>query len=221
MDQKLMQHRPLSAALISAFFEGSDAKAVSAKVAEVESSRMQSLFRTFPTSDTSTVRKAVSEYRKEHKGKPTQRTASTRAAEIVALYGAARWADLKPEGGYHALVASARDLLKAKGIRWDGQKIAEKWEKDIRAEVEQKAQVELAARMEVERQERATGQDLSDDAEKAFYTKADQDQAKAGMVKLATAIVKKYGADKALYLIEALEGAITASEQKTQEKKAA
>lgn len=218
-----MQGKALSGAVLKAFFEGSDAKAAAQKIAQTEGSRLKYLFAMFPQSSVEAVKTAVKEYRemakKEYGEKsPQENTARNRAMEVQALYGAFRWADFKPDNiGYHSAVTESRNILKSRNIKWDGSKIPEKWEKDVRRQVEQDAQVELAARMERARRERA-GEELTEEQYKDITEQARQQQERAGMVTLAGGLVRKYGPDKAEWLIEALEGAIASARAAAQEK---
>lgn len=218
-----MQQKALSGAMLKAFYEGSDAKAAAQKIAQTEGSRLNYLFAMFPNTSVEGVKTATKEYRemarKEHGEKSSQEnTARIRGQEVQALYGAARWTDFTPAGiGYHAAVTEARQRLKAKMVKWDGGKVPEKWERDVRKEVEQDAQVALAAKLEAKRREQA-GEDVTDEVLANITANAKQQQERAGMVTLAGGLVRKYGPDKAEWLIEALEGAITSARQQAQEQ---
>lgn len=220
----LTKGKPLSGVILKAFFEGGDAKKVQEKVAAAEGSRLQYLIRTFPETSVEQVKVAVKEYKdateREHPSdKKVMKVTLTRTGEIQALYGAWRWLEFKPEGmAYHDAVGTARTLLKEKAIRWAGDKIPEKWERDIRKGVEQKAQVELAAKMEIARAERTNGAELTEAEENAIYAKAAEQQAKADMVALARGLYKKYQAEKCEQLIEALETTIAQEQQAEKDK---
>jgi hypothetical protein len=232
MDQKqdskvaTMQQRAISAAVLKAFFEGNDAKAVAAKVAATEASRLNYLFAMFPNSGLDDVKTAVKEYKAQAKEQygdkaPEVKSAQNRAGDVQNLYGAFRWAGFKPDGmGYQAACEAARAILREKKIRWTGEKVAEKWERDISREVERNAQVERAARLDAERMRR-NGEEVSEEVEQQLREKHAEQQERAGMIALAGGLVRKYGIEKAQWLIEALEGAIAAAQQEAREKKAA
>lgn len=218
-----MQQKALSGAILKAFFEGSDAKAAAQKIAQTESSRLKYLFAMFPQTSVEAVKAATKEYRemakKEHGAKSSQEnTARNRAMEVQALYGAYRWTDFQPDGmGYHAAVTEARSRLKAKLVKWDGGKVPEKWERDVRKEVETDAQIALAAKLEAKRREQA-GEEVTEEVLANITANAKQQQERAGMVTLAGGLVRKYGPEKCEWLIEALEGAIASARQQAQEK---
>lgn len=215
----------LSATTLKAFFEGSDATKVAEKVAQAEGSRMQYLFGMFPQSDVSTVRAAVKGYKElaEKEGgakSPQHKTAGVRGSEIQTLYGAWRFGEFKPDGmGYHAAVGAARATLKGAGIRWTGDKIPEKWERDVRKQVEQEAQVELATRMDEERAKQK-GEELTPEQVEALREKHAEESQKADMVALGRGLLKKYGAEKCGWLVDILESQIAAAEQSARDKAA-
>lgn len=222
----MQQPKAISAAVLKAFYEGADAKAVAQKVAATEASRLNYLFAMFPNSGLEDVKTAVKEYKAQAKAQhgdksPQLKSAQNRAGDIQNLYGAFRWAGFKPDGiGYQPACEAAKAILREKHIRWTGEKIAEKWERDISREVQRKAEVELAARKDAERMRRA-GEDVSDEMEQQLREKHAEQQERAGMITLAGGLVRKYGTEKAQWLIEALEGAISAAQQEAREKKAA
>lgn len=219
----MTRDKALSGSILKAFFEGNDAKKVAEKVAAAEGSRLQYLFRTFPNTSTEGVKAAVKEYKEmaekeSGKGSAPYKTAGVRGSEVQTLYGAFRFGGFKPDGlSYHAAVSAARETLKGLNIRWAGDRIPEKWERDVRKQVEGEAQIELAARMEAKRREQA-GEEVSEEAFQDLKAKAADAQQKAGMVTLAGGLVRKYGPDKCEWLVEALENAIHAAKQEAKDK---
>ena len=125
----------LSATVIKAFFEGSDAEAVDRKVAGAEKSRLGYIVRLCKHTDLTTATKAVSDYLKDVKKesgwspkrggpRPPQAVlvSRVRASEIKSIYGAHRFGGWTPEGvGYHKAVSQAREVIAQKGINWRGE----------------------------------------------------------------------------------------------------
>lgn len=219
------KNAPLSGTVLVAYFDGSDAKKVQERVAAAEGTRIQYLFKFFENSATDDIKRAVKEYRdlkKEQHGEKSAEanSARTRGTEVQSLYGAWRFGQFKPDGlSYHAAVAAARDTVKRLGVRWDGARIPEKWERDISKEEDRDAQARKSARMEIERA-RHSGKELTEAEEQAIYDKAQEEVAKVDMVRMAGALYRKYGAEKCEMLIDAIEGVIAAAEQEAKDKAA-
>ena len=220
----LQSNKALSGALLKAFYDGSDAKKVAEKVAQAEGSRMSYLFSMFPNTAVEQIKAAVKEYKdmaaKEHGEKsPGHKSAGVRGSEIQSLYGAWRWADFRPDGmGYKHAVDESRQMLKALNVRWTGERIPEKWERDVRKQVQRESDVELATRMEIEKRHRA-GEEVTEEQAEAIKAEQAEQQQRADMVTLAGALFRKYGGEKCGWLIDALEGVIASGEQ--QERDAA
>jgi hypothetical protein len=219
---------PLTAHALVAFFSGSDATKANEKIVQAEMPRLQYLFKMFEASDVQTVKEAVKGLKDHAKAEagdntkaPQYRTASTRAGEVQAMYGAWRFGGFKLgeiTGGYHYVAEKARETLKEKGIRWTGERVPEAWERDVRKRVDQKANVDLAAEMEREKFKRThNGEEpTSEQLEEVRQKAADQIQ-KAGAVQMARRLYEKQGAEFCSWLIESLEACITEGEQQEQE----
>lgn len=216
------QQTPISFAVIKAFFTGKDAGDVAEKVTQLESSRINSLVRHFEVSGIDDVKTAVKDLKtdakKTHGEKSKEhRTAGVRASEIQTLYGAWRFADLKPteiKGGYHAIVGAAREVLKAKAIRWTGERIPEDWERSLAKKQAAKHLADDAVEYEREQHKRLHGGD-EPTAEKLeeIRAKAQDEIRKNGAVSMARKLYEKQGAEFCLWLIDALENAIAAGEE--------
>ena len=207
----------MSAAILAAFFDGADAKAAATGVAKAEQCRMAFLKGSLEVSDFTTVREAIKDYNaaavKMHGEKSAGlKSARNRTGEVKALYGALRFGGGWIDGGYHATVEDARIKLKAKGIKWDGSPVKEKWEMDIERSVAHDAQIEMEARKEVQRRENR-GETLTSDQIENVHASAAEAAKRSTMQKLAVALVRKYGQEQAQYLIDGLDGAISAAQQ--------
>lgn len=217
MNVKELKHKPnpLTAAVILGFFNGSDAQKAASAVAKVEGSRLQYLTRHFEVSDVATVKAAIKEYKADGKDKQAseKRVIQTRAGEIQALYGAYKLGGLKLDGfGYHDAVAESRKTLKEKGLKWDGARIPEKFERDIAQDVRRKAEIEMATRIEIAKREKA-GEEVSENAAEEIEAEMARKMERADMNGLAAALVKKHGVEKSAWLIEAMEAEIAVAQQ--------
>lgn len=221
------QQKPLSAAVLVAFFQGSEAVQTAEKVSALESSRLNYLIRHFEASDVSTVRTAVKDMKaqaeKDFGAKtPQHRTAGVRASEIQSLYGAWRFASLKPleiKGGYHAVVDAARNTLKSQAIRWTGERIPEKWEKDVKKQVEQQADITLSVEMEREKFKRThNGDEPTAEALAEVKQRTADAIRKNGAVSMARKLFDKQGPEFCSWLIEALENCIITAEAEATEQ---
>jgi hypothetical protein len=225
VQQLEQQHKPLSAAILLAFYNGEDAKKTSEKVAQIEGSRLSYLFRHFPASDLSTIKQAIKEMkemaREEHGDKsPQLKSAQNRAGDIQNLYGAWRFGQFKPDGmGYTDAVSAARQKLQSMKIKWTGDRQPEEWEKDVRKRVEAEANVLHAAEMEREKYKRAhNGEEPSAEQLQQFRKDAQDALKKSGAVSMARKLYEKNGAEFCGWLIDALEGAIAAGAEEEPEQ---
>jgi hypothetical protein len=224
--------KPLTSVAIKAFFEGKDAEHTSQKVAQIEGSRLQSLFRYFPNTDVSSVKEAVKGYReaveREHEkegGKKSSayKVASNRASDITNLYGAWRFKQLKPEGlGYHDAVARARELLKTGNLRWDGGAIPTKDEKSINKQAETAGRLAMLVEKEKLQYERAhPGEEVTTEKLAEMRQKNADAIRKAGAIDMSRKLYERQGAEFCSWMIDALEACIASGEQeeaKEQEK---
>lgn len=217
----------ISAGVILGFFNGKDAEKVAEQVGKVEHSRLSYLYGFFPQSSVADVRNAVSEALKQTatdvggKDTPAYRSKSNRMRDVQVLYGAWAFGGLKePKGGYHDTVAAARDTLKASGLKWTGDKVPEKWERDIRAEVGREAEIALAVKM-AEKTAENKGETFGQKEADAVSAETRNKMERAGAVAMAAGLLKKHGPDYCGHLIDALEGAIAAQQQEVKDSKAA
>jgi hypothetical protein len=210
----------LSASIISAFFNGEDAQKTQEKVAQVEGSRMQWLFRYFPNSTVADVKEAVKGFKaqaeEEHgKKSPAYKSASNRAGDIQALYGAYRFANWKPDGmGYQKATEAARAILVEKSLKWDGNHKPTDTEKADRKAAENVGK--QAAMVELERREfeRANpGVEITPEKIEEFRAQVAESVKRAGAVKMADAIFEKHGHEFSGWLVERLEALVHEAEQ--------
>lgn len=221
--QAKVGNQALTSATIAAFFQGKDAEKAAGQVAQIEGTRLTWLFAFFPNTDTVGVKKAVSEYKKQAKGEGDKipKAIANRASEVQTLYGASRFADFKPDNmGYHEAVSKAVETLRAKKIRWDGGHVAEKYEREARAEVQRESEVELAVRVAQKKAE-ANGEEFTDAMEKQIRDNTTEAVMTEDMSKLASGLLRKHGSEKCQVLIEKLETAMAAETQEAQAKKQA
>lgn len=215
--QKIVRSQaPLSGIVLRAFYEGTEAVRVSEKVAAIEGSQLAHLFKTFPVTDFQTFKTAIREYKDLCKiNKAVPKVAKVRASEVQSLFGAFRWCEYRPEkAGYHAAVAAAREALRVKELKWDGGRIAQKWEKTIKAEVLSDAEVELATRMDMKRAE-MDGQEVTEEMVAKIREKHFAAAQSAEMRTLAASLVKKYGTEKCEQLVEHLTATIATAQQQS------
>lgn len=217
---KLVQAaKPLSAATIAAFFNGTEAERAEGAVAKAEQPRLLALFASFGKTDVATVKSAMKDWKKVEKGDKAEipQVVKQRASEMQSLYGAFVFCGLtEPAGGYHATVEAARHGLKAKKIRWDGARVAEKWESAIKQDVERNAAVELDVRMAQKRAEQE-GKEFTEVQEKQVRENAEDAILNADLTAIARGLFKKYG-ERCNILIEKLEGMIASAEQEAANK---
>lgn len=221
-----MQQQPkvLDAAILAAFFNGTDAQKTEAKVAELEGSRLNWLVRHFDVSEVADVQKATKEM-KAGAAEAEKKTVAVRASEVQTLFGAYKFADWKPDGmGYHKAVETARKELKARNIRWNGGAIPDAIQKAVRKE----ARTNAAAFEEAEiakRRAEAAGKPLSEDEVEAVREKTLAAIERRGAHQMAATLYKRKGAEFCGWLIEALEakmaeGVKDQAEQEKQQKAA-
>lgn len=223
----------LSASILSGFFNGTDAAQADAAVAKAEGGRLAYLFGFFPNTDATALREACKGLRdtaeKDHGAKsPEHRTASQRAKEVTALWGAWSFAEFKPEGmGYHKAVASAYAALKAKGIRANGAPIPTKDEKEVRVQAGMVA-AEYAAAELLKRKLEKEGKPVTEEVLQAERERTRKAIERDGANTMAKAIVRRKGIQFGQWLVEALEATISVAQHEkdeqdkaTAEKKAA
>lgn len=217
--------KALNSAVIAAFFTGSDAQKTSAKVAAIEAGRLAYLFHFFPNTPTADVKQAVREYRKEQKAqakgdKAKEKSIANRAREVELLYGGWKLLGLKPEGiGYHDAVAFARNGLKEKGLKWDGAKVPQKWERELAKETAAEAQQRYEIAHEIKRRE-LEGEEVTPEVAEEIEMQVAAKAHRADMAKLAQGLVSKYGIEKCAVLVEEMETAISAAQQEAGNKAA-
>lgn len=221
------EQKPLTAVAIKAFFEGSDAVKTAENVAKIEGSRLQALFRYFPSTDVQSVKQASKEYRelveKEHEkdgGKKSSayKVASVRASNVQTLYGGWRFENLKPEGlGYHDAVAEATKRLQAKNLKWDGSHVPTKDERAIDKEANMAGRLAYLTEKDRLKFERShPGEEMT--AEKVEEIRQQNADAlrKAGAIDMARKLYEKQGAEFCGWVINALEANIAKGEQEQQ-----
>jgi hypothetical protein len=223
---KLQKDSAVTAAILMAFYNGSDAQKTADKVATLEGSRLDWLFKHFERSEVSDMREAVKGMKaqadKEANGDkkaPAYRSAQTRAGEAQALFGAYTFAEWKPDGiGYHAAVEQARGTLKNKGIRWDGNNIPDAIARAVRKDARTTAAVFEAAELAKRRAE-AAGKPLTEEQIEEQRERTREAIEKQGARQMAATLYKRKGAEYCAHLVEAIE-ALQAQEQQEQEQQA-
>lgn len=219
--------KPISAAVLMAFFNGTDAQQTGAKVAELEGSRLNYLLKHFERSELSDVKDAIKGMKaqadaeaKGDKKAPVYRSAQTRAGEVQAMFGAFTFADWKPKGiGYQKAVEQARQVLNEKGIRWDGTVKPDQIAREVRKEARTTAavfeQVELA-----KRRAEAAGKELTAEEVEEQRQRALDASVKQGARQMAATIYKRKGVDFSSWLIESLEALIAEGEKQAEGEEA-
>lgn len=200
--------KTISVGVLTAFYSDADAEKA---VGQADQSRLEYLFGYFPMSALADVQTACKEYRKAHKDTPTAKTANQRSKEAAALFGAFTFAGFKPSGmGYHATVQAAYAALKSKGIKANGAKIPERWEKQVNEQATNVAEVWKAteyARRKAEQQ----GKDFTDEQAAEVQAKAREDLATASARKFAATLMKRKGGLWCGYLCNALIDLVNAA----------
>jgi hypothetical protein len=218
--QSMVQQSAISAAIVTAFFEGEDAQKTQEKVAQVEGSRMQWLFRYFPNSTVEDVREAVKGFKaaaeeKHGKKSPAYKSASNRAGDVQNLFGAWKFAGWKPDGmGYQKATEAARQVLAEKLLKWDGKHKPTDTEKADRKAAESVGR--QAAMVELERREferKNPGVEVTPEKLDEFRAQVAESVKRAGAVKMADAIFEKHGHEFSGWLVERLEALVHEAEQ--------
>jgi hypothetical protein len=223
--QKPVEVKPINAAILLAFYNGSDAEKTANKVAELEGTRLKYLMAHLGRSEVSDVKEAVKGMKeaadaeaKGDKKAPVYRSAQNRSRDVQLIYGALMFGEWKPEGvGYQKAVEQARETLKAKALRWDGQAIPDAIAKAVRKDARTEAAVFEAAEL-VKRRAEAAGKEISDDEIEAERERTREAIEKQGARQMAQTLYKRKGSQFCAWMAEAFEALDAQAEQESEKQ---
>lgn len=206
--------KPVSSAILQAFYEGKDARDTDAKVGEVEQSRIKYLLSFFPHTSLAEMQAAARGYRKDAKGTTREKTVRQRMVEAQALYGAWKFAGWQYQGGrYHAVVAEAYAALQSKQIKANGDHLKDKFEKEVDKKAAEKGEIEKRQFKALEmarRKAEQAGEELTPEQATAIRESEADAVLRSGAVKMAETLLKRKGVKFCLWLVESLGAGIDA-----------